>query len=199
MNLQTFIFIGRSGSGKGTQAKLLERYLAKSDQELRPVYYLETGEQFRKFIKGKNLSSKLSRKIYEEAGLQPSFLAIHFWSKLLIENLTSQEHLIVDGTPRYLDEARVFTAALSFYGRLATVIYLDIPRGVSEARLRERGRIDDRKDADIKKRLDWFDKDVVPAIEYMKNEPTYEFIEIKGDQPIEKVHDEILRKAFKAQ
>jgi len=194
MEPQTFIFIGRSGCGKGTQAKLLENHLNTTTGN--KVYYLETGSEFRKFIEGRSLSSKLSKKIYDAAGLQPSFLAIYFWSKLFVENLSGKQHLILDGTPRYLNEARVLTTAMNFYGRRPKVIYLNVPREFSEKHLRERGRIDDRKESDIKKRLDWFDTDVVPAIEYLKSDKTYEFFEIKGDQPIEKVWNEIERKVL---
>jgi len=192
--METFILIGRSGCGKGTQAELLKKYL--EDRDGKEVYHLETGEAFRKFIKGNSFSSELSRKISEDGGLQPSFLAIHIWAELLIKNLKGDEHLIVDGTPRYLNEAKVLTTAMNFYGRKPKVLYLDVPREFSEATMKKRGRADDIEEADVKKRLDWFDTDVIPAIEYMKNEKTYEFIEIKGDQSIEEVQKEILAKIF---
>ena len=194
MAIQTFIFIGRSGCGKGTQAELLRAYLAEKGG--RDVYYLETGAEFRKFVKEDNLSSELSRKIYEDGGLQPSFLAIYLWSKLLIENLKGKEHLIIDGTPRYLNEARILSTAMNFYGRKPKVLYINVPREFSEARMRERGRSDDKDENDVKKRLDWFDADVVPAIDYMRDDKTFEFIEIKGDQAIKDVHKEILEKAL---
>ena len=49
MNPQTFVFIGRSGCGKGTQAKLLQDVLKEKnpDQE---IFYIETGANFRKFL-----------------------------------------------------------------------------------------------------------------------------------------------------
>ncbi|MEK7558614.1 MAG: nucleoside monophosphate kinase [Patescibacteria group bacterium] len=186
----TFIFIGRSGCGKGTQARLLENYFKEN------VLYLETGTKFRDFIKGESFSSKLSRKIYENASLQPSFLAIYFWAKFLIENMKGGENLIIDGTPRYLEEAEALTTAMKFYGRTPTVLYLNVSKNFSETHLRNRGRIDDLKEEDIQKRLKWFETSVIPAIKYLKNEKTFRFLEINGEQSIEAVHKEILNKAF---
>ncbi|MBX4216073.1 nucleoside monophosphate kinase [Candidatus Parcubacteria bacterium] len=191
MDLQTIIFIGRSGCGKGTQAKLLGEYL-KAKDAAHPVRYLETGDKFREFIAKDGYSSRLSRAILERSDLQPPFLAIHFWSDWFVDNLTGGEHLIVDGTPRYLDEARALTGAMQFYARTPIVLHLDVPREFSEKHLRERGRADDKRAGDIEKRLAWFETSVVPAIEYIKQEPTYRYVRINGDQPIEKVHAEIL-------
>lgn len=196
MKLQTFILIGRSGSGKGTQAKLLEKYITENDNENHPVYYLETGTKFREFIQGESFSSKLSRKIYEDAKLQPSFLTIYFWAKAFIDNLTGNEHIIIDGTPRYLNEAKVLTGAMEFYlaGRKPVVLYLNTTRNSSKVRLQDRGRIDDINDKDIERRLDWFETDVSKTIEYLKSDNEFEFIEINGDQSVEDVHKEILEK-----
>ena len=187
---QTIIFIGRSGCGKGTQARLLENYLKEN------VLYLETGTKFRDFIKGDSFSSKLSQKVYENAGLQASFLAIYFWAKFLIENMKGGEHLIIDGTPRYLEEAETLTTAMKFYGRTPAVLYLNVSKKFSETHLRSRGRIDDLKEEDIQKRLKWFEESVMPAILYLKKEKTFRFLEINGEQSIEEVHKEILSKAF---
>ena len=46
---QTFVFIGRSGCGKGTQAKLLIEELKKNDPA-HEVMYIETGARIREFI-----------------------------------------------------------------------------------------------------------------------------------------------------
>ena len=50
MELQTFIFIGRSGCGKGTQVTLLQEHFKKQDHK-RHIFYIETGERFRQFIR----------------------------------------------------------------------------------------------------------------------------------------------------
>ena len=61
---QTFIFIGRSGSGKGTQAGLLQKYIQKHDSTT-PLVYLESGHLFRDFIQEDSCASRLSHVIYK--------------------------------------------------------------------------------------------------------------------------------------
>lgn len=191
--LQTIIFIGRSGCGKGTQADLLRERIKKHDSEDRQILYVETGDHFRRFIGGESYSSKLSKEIYNRDERQPDFLACWMWTKVLLEELHENMHLVFDGAPRALDEAEILTSALRFYGReKPTVIYLNVSRQWSEERLLSRGRLDDVNLAKIDKRLDWFDKDVMPAVEYFKKNAYYRFFEINGEQTIQQVHAEII-------
>ena len=187
----TFIFIGRSGCGKGTQAGLLQEEL-KAKYGDNPIFYLETGQRFRDFIQQDNYSSSISKKIYESIEPQPSFLAIWMWSHLLVDNLKGNEHLVIDGTPRSYSDALVLTSAMKFYGRKAHVIYLNVSRKWSEDRLMGRGRADDVKPEDIKKRMDWFDKDVMPAVEYFKYNSDFKFIDINGERTIDEIHTELM-------
>ena len=106
MTPQTFVFMGRSGSGKGTQAKLLEAYIKEQDANKRPFFYVETGARFRHFILGDRWANKLAASYYKDGKRQPDFLAIWVWGHVLLENMTGNEHLILDGTPRSLDEVR---------------------------------------------------------------------------------------------
>jgi len=193
MNPYTFIFIGRSGCGKGTQVDLLQKYIAEkypSDE----VFYLETGERFRSFIKEGTYSSNLSRKVYESGDRQPSFLAIWMWSHLLVESFKGTEHLIIDGSPRAYGEALAMDTALKFYGRKAFVVHLNVSRNWSEERLFGRGRADDIDREKVKKRLDWFETDVMPAIEFFKTNPSYDYIDINGEQSVEEVYGEMMKK-----
>lgn len=191
--LHTVIFIGRSGCGKGTQAQLFRNRIDRQDREKRSILYVESGQYFRQFIRGKSYSAELSKIIYDSDERQPSFLACWVWSNILIEELGKNMHLIFDGAPRARTEAELLTTALRFYSREnPTVIYLDVSRQWSEERLLARHRQDDASLEKIDKRLDWFDKDVVPALNYLKSDPFYRYIEINGEQSIEKVHSDIV-------
>ncbi len=196
VNPQTFIFLGNSGSGKGTQARLLESYIQKKNPEA-SVFYLETGNHFREFIQSSSYSAELSRALYEKGERQPDFLAVHMWSKALINELSPRDTLIIDGTPRSLPEAEILSTALVFYNRSpAHFIFLNVSRAWSEERLRKRGRSDDTDVVKRIKRLDWFDLDVKPALVYVENNPAYTLHEINGEQSIEKVHTDIISDIF---
>ena len=193
---RTFIFIGRSGCGKGTQADLLIENLKQdgtiSDQH--PLYYLETGNQFRALVAGTSHTSRLAKEVGGRGDRQPDFLAIHIWSQVLTENIMGDENIILDGTPRSLIEAQVLDTAMKFYERgKVDVVWLDVSREWSKERMEARGRADDKKAGDIEKRLNWFDSDVTPAIEYFQNNPGYEVHKINGEQEIEKVFTDLLK------
>ena len=196
MKLQTFIFIGRSGCGKGTQVALLQEYIKKQDHK-RHIFYIETGERFRQFIKEHSLSSRLAAEIYKTGNRQPDFVAVWMWSHLLVEKMTGGEHVIFDGPPRSLQEAQIIDTAITFYNRhRPQVMYLNISRETSKARMIARRRMDDINEGEIERRLNWFESDVLPAVEYFRNHSKYSFVELDGDQPVEAVQQQLLLKAF---
>ena len=195
MELKTFILIGRSGSGKGTQAKLLIEELKKRDPSTE-VEYLEAGAKFRELIARDTYTSKLAKEIMDAGTLQPAFLAIHNWSHLFIETIKGSEHLVIDGSPRKLNEARILAETLKFYKRPHTkVICINVSKEWSRQRLLSRGRGDDTAD-NVEGRLSWFDTDVAPAIEYFRDQPEMHVVDINGEQTIEAVQKEIISKVF---
>lgn len=195
MTPKTFIFSGRSGCGKGTQVDLLIKKLQEVDS-VRSLVHLETGKLFREFIKGETYTQKISNKIYDAGGLQPEFLTISLWANFFIGQMKENVHLVVDGTPRKHHEAIVLDSAMKFYKREKPFfVHLNVSRKWAEERLLGRHRVDDNKE-DILARLDWYDTDVVPAIQFYKNNPDYVFLEINGEQTVEDVHKDILKTIF---
>jgi adenylate kinase len=192
MNPSTFIFFGPSGSGKGTQAKLLIEKLRSIDPD-RKVLYLETGEKLREFAKGDSFTAQKTKDLLNAGGLMPEFLPIMLWSEFFAQNLTGDEHIVIDGISRKVHEAWILDTAMQFYGMHPTIISLKVsPRWATE-RLEERGRIDD-KDKEIARRLAWYETNVVPALKHFRSNPGYNFLEINGEQSIEDVQKEILEK-----
>lgn len=186
----TFVFVGRSGCGKGTQASLLMQYMKDKFPE-ETIFYLETGQQFRDFTNSTGYTNSLAKQIQQTGGLQPAFLAVWMWAHIFVEKLVGNENLFIDGTPRKLGEAIIFTESMKFYGRKPYVIHLNVSRKCSEQRLLERQRTDDMSEV-IKHRLDWFDTDVVPAIEYFKTNEDVVFLDVEGERSIQDIHEDIL-------
>lgn len=193
MNLQTVIFIGRSGAGKGTQSGKLQEFLKKENQET-PVLYIETGAYFRKYIKGSGDTWERSRKIIEFGTRQPDFLAVWMWTTAFIENFHGNQHVVFDGAPRALAEAKILDTALPFYDRRdPVVVYLNVSQGWAEERLRERGRADDTNSEVVARRLAFFTKDVMPVVEYYRGNSAYRFLEINGEQTPEEVFQDMVQ------
>lgn len=193
MKPYTFIFFGRSGCGKGTQLKLLRDYLNKEDNE-RKHFAFSTGDGFREFFNKNTYASNLSKEITGKGLLQPLFLTVSLWGNAFLNNLEEDNHVFIDGYPRRLEEASILDGALKFFNR-NDVIIIDfvVSRETSKKRMLGRGREDDT-DENIETRLDWYDKDVVPAIEYFKGQSGYVYIPIDGEGKIEEIHAEIIKK-----
>lgn len=192
-----FIFVGRSGSGKGTQVDLFKNFLERREESGSEgklnVFHLSTGDSFRKFIKSDSYSSSLARDIMNKGGLQPSFLAIWIWSQVFVDNIKGMEHVITDGFPRALNEAKILDTAISFYKKRPIVVYLKLSEESVYKRLYLRQRHDDHTDA-IAERMNYFKNEVLPVIEYYRNNPDYTFVEIDGEPSIEEIHNDIVTK-----
>lgn len=189
-----FILIGKSGSGKGTQAEFITKFLNEKDPN-RGIFNIQSGNEFRRFIQGDSHTKKLAKDIYDVGGLEPEFLSILMWANHLSENYNGEDHIIIDGSPRLYHEAFVMDSTFSFYGiKKVYVIYINVSDTWATSRLMERGREDDNT-ADIKKRLEWFATNVTKVIEYYRENKNYIFVEVNGEQNTSIVHKEFLDKA----
>lgn len=209
-----FILIGRSGSGKGTQAKLLIKHFGN-------LYSLATGDLLRDLAKHKTDTGTRIKKVLEKGGLPFDDLATTLWMHNLAYNLKEDQGLICDGFPRRAREAENLDRFLEFLERKKDtyVLLIDISEKEAFNRLTKRRtckkcgklvpwvgefknwkkcecggelyyRHDDNPEA-IKGRMEYFEKSVVPAIDYYKKQKR--LIKINGEQSIEDVFKDILK------
>lgn len=191
---KAFIFIGRSGCGKGTQADLLMSHLCRVGDKLCKNIHIESGALLREFSGGENYTQKKIKSVLNGGVLVPESIIVALWTDYLIANFTGTENMIFDGTPRKLHEAQLLDNALQFYGiEKPAVIYVNVSKEWSEKRLTGRARKDDTKEA-IARRLAWFETEVTQTIKFYRDSSYYNFIDINGEQPIEDVQNEILAK-----
>jgi len=191
---KVFIFLGRSGCGKGTQADLMMSRLSAESDKLNKTLHVESGVLLREFGKGDSYTNQRIKETIEAGGLSPEAIIVALWTNYLINNFTGQENIVFDGCPRKLHEAQLLESVLRFYDfDKPSVIFLDVSREWSEKRLVGRARKDDSPDA-ISKRLAWFDTEVMPTIKFFENNPYFNFVKINGEQPIDQVRNEIISK-----
>lgn len=192
MNKKAFIFIGRSGCGKGTQAKLLiDAVKAKNEEH---VYYVSTGDEFRKMLDAGTYMSSRLKEIIGKGGFAPSFGAVLMWASAIFRDLKETDHILIDGTPRSLSESSVLDSVFPFFDLEPIAIYVNVSREWASDRLRARGRHDDSEEG-ITSRMNLFESDIVPVIDSYKNRNYPKMIEINGEQHIDDVHADI-RKAL---
>jgi adenylate kinase len=192
---KVFIFMGRSGCGKGTQADFIVKHLCEVEKFCKTLH-VETGALLRVFIKGNTYTEKLTKKVVESGGLMPEAIVVGIWSNYLFSNFSGKENIVFDGCPRKLHEALLLDSALRFYGiDKPTVIYINVSEKWAEDRLTARARKDDSSEG-IKKRMEWFGKEVVPTIDFFRNSPNFRFFEVNGEKTVEEVHQDIKAKVF---
>lgn len=195
MQPQTIIFMGPQGSGKGTQAKLLVEYLGRAGTL--PVFHYEAGACFREFGKRDTFTARTMHESVEAGNVQPVAFAIMFWIDAFAQNIHSHDtHIVMDGSPRKLLEARALDEMLTFYGREnRIVVHLTLDEKTAVERMLLRGRHDDTEEG-IQKRLQWFAEEVRPSIEFYQADPQYRVIGIDGAPSVEEIHKSIISQLF---
>ena len=195
MKPQLFVFLGRSGCGKGTQASLITKYLNEHDPNA-GVFYVSTGEEFRKLAQADTYSGKRTKEIIEKGEFMPAFLAVLMWSTVMTRDYKEGMHMLIDGSPRKLPEANIFDSVAPFFNLgKPNIIYMNVSSEWATDKLLKRavaqGRKDDTEEA-VKERMKAFDDFLYPVIQSYKDRTDVNFCEINGEQTIEKVHEDIV-------
>ncbi|MBI4122767.1 MAG: nucleoside monophosphate kinase [Parcubacteria group bacterium] len=184
------VILGRPGSGKGTQAALLEKKFK--------FEHLSTGALLRERNKHRDFVGRTLKKVMNVGGLVPTPLVFQLWMPRLerFRHDKKFKGVILDGSPRKLYEARMLDEALDFYGWGQNMIVLNLIISPEEAmkRLLKRDRHDDDRD-DIKRRLAWFRIEVIPVLRFYQRKDIR--VDIDGERSVETIHKDILRKLKK--
>jgi len=190
MKPQTFIFVGRSGSGKGTQIDLLKNYLSNKKIEIKSIVM---GEIFRDFFKESGLIQDIAKDVsMKEGKFQPDFLTNALFIRTVIDTVDKSSVLFFDGYPRNIDQLEVIKELLSYIKRdEPIVINIDVSRESVKNRMLGRARGDDTENA-IESRLNEYDKFIVPMLEQIKKEQFFKYIEIDGEGTREEIHEDII-------
>lgn len=187
-----YIFYGKAGSGKGTQAQLLKTHLESVG---RSVVYIETGGLFRDFVATNNsFSAQRTKSVIDSGQLMPAFFPIYLWSQAMIQNYDGTQDLILDGVTRRIEEAPILESALEFFQiEKKLVVTIHISDEVAQERLAMRpgGRADDSDPIKVQKRLDWYTENVVPVLDYYRRGDGITVHEINGEGTIEQVFERL--------
>ncbi len=186
---KVIFFVGRPGSGKGTQIQFLKE---KTGFEV-----VKTGEMLREKAQKKDLLGKIVKEVLEEGKLIPTPVVFSLWMPFILKlNEKKAKGVIFDGNPRKLYEAHMLEELFTMlYWSEPFLLYLKISEKEALKRLKKRGRGDDRK-KDVEERLRWFKEEVEPVANYYKKKKR--IIEINGENTIEEVWKDTEKKLEKA-
>lgn len=189
---QTFIFVGRSGSGKGTQLELLKEYFSKKDIGVKSIVM---GDIFRSFFKESGYVKDIARDVSMKQGkFQPDFLTNALFVRSTIDVVDENSILFFDGYPRTIGQLEIIKELLKYIKREnGIVINIDVSRENVKERMLLRARGDDNENA-IENRLNEYDKFILPMFEVIKSDAFFKYIEIDGEGKIEDIHADIINK-----
>jgi adenylate kinase len=176
------ILIGIQGAGKSTQGNLLRDKLK--------IPYLSTGHIFREMAKEKTHLGRYIKEIMNAGYLIPDVKTVEIVSEYLKKPVYEKGY-ILDGFPRTLEQVKKFENGID------KVIHLKISDKEALWRLsyqkgNDGGNREDGTILAIRRRIELFHKLTEPVLDYYKKEGI--LIEIDGEQSIEEIHKEILKK-----
>lgn len=199
------VFLGAPGSGKGTQAQRLVSDFG--------VAHISTGDLLRSAVKA-GTPLGIEAKSYMDAGkLVPDQLVVDLVKERLAAD-DAKKGFILDGFPRNTTQAVILDTELAALDRkLDGALLVDVAPEVIVARLSSRrtcrscgytagpdtdvcprceGEMyqrDDDKPETIQRRLDVYEQQTSPLIEYYKGHGI--LLKVDGDRPVDEVYADV--------
>ncbi len=184
MDVHTFVMMGRPGSGKGTQGKLLAKKLGCD------IY--SSGNRLREMAKGHGFVAEKIKAVIERGELLPEWFSAHLFVEVLL-GMDQKDAVVFEGACRRLDEAEAFNETAAWLERPYKAVFLNIPDEEVQRRIAERkgveGRADDASDT-VDRRLTEYDEHTAHAVEFFRQKGT--LVEVDGLDTIENVHNKVL-------
>lgn len=184
MEPRTILFMGKPGSGKGTQATLISKLTGW------PI--MASGDAFRAIAKEK---SAVGEKVHTEMAsglLMPDWFAMYLFQKSVF-SIPADSSVIFDGFGRKLPEAQMVANVLNWLGRKFQIVYINVSDTHILNRLEKRKGIEGRADdASVAKRLEEFRTHTEPSVAFFRTLGSV--IDIDGEPDIETIHKDIVAK-----
>lgn len=174
------IVIGQSGSGKATVSEFLKNLHGKLYRK-KELMYLETGGLFREETpKMLKFNQERLKEIQDSGARQSWVIAVSLWVHEFLYGY-KEGPIIIDGSPRSTEEAMaIINVFRSYAKREIVVFYLHVSDAEADRRMILRNKEleksgkpvrEDTATSEVrKKKLAYFYTDVVPAIQYLKDQ-----------------------------
>jgi adenylate kinase len=179
-NTNTVLLIGRPGSGKGTQAKLLSEELG--------WIRLSSGDRIKEIRDGGEPFSPRVREMYDKGTLLPDWFADYLLENSLLE-IDSYVGIVLEGFGRTGYQAKHLVEIVSWLERNLVVINLEVSEEEVLRRMLKRSETQDRPDSNgeekIRDRLKQYDEQTAPALAYFREQG--KVIDIDGEQTPEQI------------
>jgi adenylate kinase len=178
--LGAILFIGRPGSGKGTQAVELAKYLGWS--------MFSSGGHFKQLIdRGDEFGERIQAD-YDRGQLSPDWLAEYFFNEAVL-GVRPGSGIVSEGFPRTLVQGEFADEVFTWLGRSYKAVYLAVSEEEALARQLGRNRPDSNAEDKVRTRFDVYSKRTEPLLDFFRAKGA--LIEINGEQTPEKIAEDI--------
>jgi len=172
------VMLGGPGSGKSTYTEYLIRHFR--------INHIYPGGMLRKEVENNTEIGKRVKEILAKGQFVPNDIVLDLIKKSVSE---SPQGYVLDGWPRYMQQVRDMEA--SNIG-VDYAVYLDVSREEVLKRLLARGRADDTEEI-INNRIDLYNRETGPVVEYFRDKKGFLEIKAQGDTP-ENIANNIIRR-----
>lgn len=164
-NMKYLVLFGPPGSGKGTQSEnIIEKYA---------YGHISTGDVLRAEMANNTELGKVAKDFIEKGQLVPDSLIIDMLAKTL-DGFTEANGIIFDGFPRTTAQAVALKEMLKARGGdVSVMLNLIVKEEELVQRLLKRGETSGRSDDNmetIQKRIDTYNSQTAPVIDFYKSE-----------------------------
>ena len=170
------VLFGPPGAGKGTQSsKLIEKY---------QLIHLSTGDILRSEIASGSDLGKQARRFMDKGELVPDDVVIKMIDKKL-ENNKNAKGFVFDGFPRTNAQADALDTLLAKHNSsITSMITLDVEYDELVNRLltrgKESGRADDQDISIIENRVNVYNKETKPVMDFYKKQNKFKAVQGMG-------------------
>ncbi|CAD8125554.1 unnamed protein product [Paramecium sonneborni] len=181
-----YFILGGPGSGKGTQCELLSKNLN--------FIHLSAGQLLRNAISNSSQHKTTIENCINNGRIVPSEVTISLLDKAIFENDKSDTFLI-DGFPRNYENMINWIELMDHKINFQSVIHIICSKQTMIERIQERSKTSGRSDDNLQtlqKRFITFQNDTQKIIDHYRD--LNQLIEINGDNSIEIVQEEILKR-----
>lgn len=181
------LLIGAPGAGKGTQAeRLAQRY---------GITHISSGDLLRRHVREQTALGRQIKSYVDRGDLVPASIVLDMLRKPVVAAVEAGGY-VLDGFPRTVEQAQAsFPTAHALGVEVQAAVHLDVPRAELVRRLLARGRGSDDTEEVIEHRLQVYEDQTVPLLEYYAGREW--MFAVDGSQPPDAVHQEIVSRLHK--
>ena len=181
--IKNYIFLGAPGVGKGTLASKL--------QKDKGIKHISTGEIFRENIKSETDLGLKVKAIIAKGEYVPDELTNEIVKEALNTEYAKKHGFILDGYPRTENQAK-FLKENGF--NITAAVLLDATDEVVTQRLLDRARGEDDSPEVIRHRLEVYNKQTKPLIDFYTKENL--IVKIDSEGSIEENYNRLLKELY---